>query len=93
MYTHVVLFDLHDAADLPEVRTRMLSMKGNVPALADIEVGIDDSPSPRAAQLCLITRFADRSAYEVYAVDPVHKELLGWLGPKIAFARKVDWAG
>ena len=93
MFTHVVLFDFHDPASAPEARRRMLAMEGKVPALASIEVGLDELPSPRSAQLCLITRFASAADYEAYAVDPVHKELLAWVGPLVARAVKVDWAG
>lgn len=93
MYSHVVLFDFNDPADAPEVARRMRAMVGRVPSLRSLEVGLDDRPSPRSAQLCLVTRFDSAEDYEAYAVDPVHQELLAWVRPRVARSWKVDWAG
>ena len=91
MYNHVVLFRLKDPTRTAEAVEMLRSLEGNVESLADIEVGVDDSPSDRSSQICLITRFADRAAYEAYHHHPFHQALLARFGPLVSEARKVDW--
>lgn len=93
MYTHVVLFRLADPARASEGAEMLRSLDGNVPTLDHIEVGIDDLAQDRSSHLCLITRFADRAAYEAYHAHPFHQALLQRFGPLVAEARKVDWPG
>ena len=56
MLTHVVLFRFADLAVASECRDRMLAMKGHIPPLLDIEVGVDIVRSDRSFDLALITR-------------------------------------
>jgi hypothetical protein len=93
MYTHVVFFLLHDPADATEFSERLMAMKGQVPTLTEIEVGIDDAPSGRSAHLSLITRFEDAAGLQAYSVHPVHQAFLQWARPRIERTMKVDYAG
>ena len=92
MYTHIVLFFLRDPAGAEEAAEKLRSMEGKIPALRSIEVGVDDAPSPRSAHLSLITRFDSPEGLAEYAVHPVHKALLAWIGPRLERAIKVDYA-
>ena len=69
------------------------TLEGNVPSLIGVVVGVDDSPGVRSSQVCLLTRFADRAAYEAYHSHPFHQQLLSELMPLVAEARKTDWQG
>jgi hypothetical protein len=91
MYHHVVLFRLKEPADQPRAAAMLRTLEGNIPTLAEIVVGVDDSPEGRSSQLCLITRFADKAAYEAYHIHPFHQRLLGEFVPLVAEARKTDW--
>jgi len=66
-------------------------MRGRVAALESIEVGLDCVQSARSWHMVLDTRFADRAAYESYATDPVHLEVLGWLKGVVEQSATVDY--
>lgn len=91
MLTHVVLFRFADLSVAAECRDRMLAMKGRIPALLDIEVGVDIIRSDRSLDLALITRHADLAGMQAYQVHPVHQELLSWVKPRVQQAVAVDF--
>jgi len=91
MLTHVVLFRFADLAVASECRDRMLAMKGHIPPLLDIEVGVDIVRSDRSFDLALITRHADLEGMQAYQVHPVHQELLAWVKPRVKQAVAVDF--
>ena len=91
MLTHVVLFRVADLAVASECRDRMLAMKGRIPPLLDIEVGVDIVRSERSFDLALITRHDDLDGMQAYQVHPVHQELLGWVKPRVKQAVAVDF--
>ncbi len=91
MLTHVVLFRFADLAVASECRDRMLAMKGRIPPLLDIEVGVDIVRSERSFDLALITRHDDLDGMQAYQVHPVHQELLGWVKPRVKQAVAVDF--
>lgn len=92
MYTHIVLFHLKDPAGAQEAAERLRSLEGQVPSLRSIEVGVDDTPSPRSAHLSLLTRFDDPAGLAAYAVHPVHLALLDWIRPRLEKTVKVDYS-
>ena len=92
MYTHVVFFYLHSREKLGAVTELLLSLTDKVPSLQQIEVGADDEPSPRSADLCLITRFADRAGYEAYRDHPEHVAVVEQIKPLVMASKKVDWS-
>jgi len=91
LFTHVVTFTFTDEAHAAEAAARLRAMEGQVPSLRSIEVGIDEGRTPRSVHLALVTRFDDEAAYRAYAVDPVHKEVLAWMGTVVERASVVDW--
>ena len=91
MLTHVVLFRFADLNVAAECRDRMLAMKGHIPELLDIEVGVDIIRSDRSLDLALITRHTDLAGMEAYQVHPVHQALLDWVKPRVQQAVAVDF--
>lgn len=91
MFHHVVTFSFIDEAHTAEAAARLRAMEGRVPTLRSIEVGIDQSRTPRSVHLALITRFDDEAGYRAYAVDPVHKEVLAYMATVVSSASVVDW--
>ena len=91
MFNHVVLFAFHDAADIGPAVALLRGMEGRIPTLRAVEVGIDELPSERSAQICLITRFDDLAGMEAYQVHPVHQEVLAFMKGRVARSWKADW--
>lgn len=78
MIKHVVCFKLKDPNEklLKETKDILLSMKGNVPMLKDIEVGVDFLHSPRSYDIILIVTLDDKDDLEKYQNDPYHCDVV-----------------
>lgn len=74
MIKHVVCFKLKDssAAECEKAREVLLSMRGNVPQLKEIEVGVDFLHSPRSYDIHLEVLLDDQEALEAYQQDAYH---------------------
>lgn len=72
MVKHVVLFKLKEGESKEKAKEVLLSMKGNVPTLKDIEVGIDELGSERSFDVMLTVLLDDFKALEEYQNDPYH---------------------
>ncbi len=74
MIKHVVLFKLKNASTtlLNQTKDILLSMKGRVPEVRDIEVGIDELHSERSYDIMLTVLVDDMIALESYQRDPYH---------------------
>lgn len=91
MFSHVVLFAFHEEDDAAHAVTLLRGMEGRIPTLRAVEVGVDELPSERSAQVCLVTRFDDAAGMEAYQVHPVHREVLAFMKGRVARSWKVDW--
>ena len=78
MIKHVVCFKLDNPTNelLEKTKNILLSMKGNVPMLRDIEVGVDFLHSPRSYDIILIVTLDDKKALEDYQNDPYHCDVV-----------------
>ena len=74
MITHIVLFKLKDNSieSIEKVRDILMDMKGRIPGLKDIEVGIDITRSDRSYDLALITNFNSVKDLDAYQTHPIH---------------------
>ncbi len=74
MIKHIVCFKLKDNSleFCKKTKDILLSMKGNVPMLVDIQVGIDFLHSPRSYDIILETYFKSKEDLEAYQKDPYH---------------------
>lgn len=72
MIKHVVCFKLREGESREKAKEILLSMKGNVPLIRDIEVGIDELSSERSYDLMLTVLLDDMKALEEYQRDPYH---------------------
>lgn len=74
MIKHIVCFKLKDnsLAECEKARDVLMSMKGNVPQLRDIAVGIDFLHSDRSYDLILEVVLDDAKALEDYQNDSYH---------------------
>ncbi len=74
MIKHIVCFKLRDnsPAECEKAKEILLSMKGKVPQLRDITVGIDFLHSERSYDIILEVLLDDEAALESYQNDPYH---------------------
>ncbi len=74
MVRHVVCFKLKNPTEslLRDTKEILLSMRGRVPQLRDIEVGIDRLGSERSYDVILVATVDSFAALEDYQNDPYH---------------------
>ena len=78
MIKHVVCFKLSEPSKelLEKTKGILLSMKGNVPMLRDIEVGVDFLHSPRSYDIILIVTLDSKEDLDKYQNDPYHCDVV-----------------
>jgi hypothetical protein len=91
MVKHIVFMKFPDFSVAQTARKKLLSMRGNVESLQDIEVGIDFSRSPRSYDLALVTTFDSKEDLEAYRIDPYHRKIVEWLKEVGAETKVVDY--
>ena len=73
MVKHIVLFKVKDKEDIQKGVDALMSMKGRIEGLLDIEVGVDFLGSERSYDIALTTTHPDREALDYYQAHPVHQ--------------------
>ena len=76
MIKHVVCFKLKDGECSEKTKEVLLSMKGNVPMLRGIEVGVDELKSNRSFDVMLTVLLDDSNALEQYQNDTYHVDVV-----------------
>lgn len=74
MVKHIVFFKLKDKSreNLEKTRDILLSMKGKVPEVKEVEVGLDFLHSERSFDIALTVTLENEKALETYQNDPYH---------------------
>lgn len=74
MIKHIVMWkfkeDQHDNMLL--FRDRLLALKGQIPEIKEMEVGININPSERSLDAVLVSAFDSLEALKSYSVNPLH---------------------
>lgn len=93
MITHIVLFKLKDCSprNIEKARDVLLSMKGKIPQLRHLEVGIDVLHSERSYDLALVTKFDSLEELQAYQAHPVHVEVAKYMTSVRESAVAVDY--
>lgn len=78
MIKHVVCFKLKDNSEEMKQKTKevLLSMKGKVELLRDIEVGVDFLGSARSFDVILSVLLDDEAALDAYQQNQYHREVV-----------------
>lgn len=81
MLTHVVLFKLKDPSPegLTAAKSQLESLRGRIPPLLELEVGLDAVHSGRSYDVALIARLEDRAGLSIYRDHPVHQPVLAYM--------------
>ncbi|MEG1711296.1 MAG: Dabb family protein [Clostridia bacterium] len=93
MVKHVVLYKLIDssAAGRKAVTERLMSMKGKIDILKNIEAGQDFLSSDRSYDVCLICTFNTREDLTTYAQHPVHLPVKAFMKTAVDKAVSCDF--
>ncbi|NJD51693.1 MAG: Dabb family protein [Candidatus Methanoperedens sp.] len=93
MITHVVLFKLKDRSiqSVEKARDVLLDLKGKIPVLRYLEVGIDVLHSERSYDIALITKFDSIEDLQAYQVHPVHQGVAKYINSVKEFSISVDY--
>ena len=76
---HIICIKLFDSAKASEVREKLLSMKGRVPQLDDIWVGVDFLHSARSFDVVMIAELSGRDVLDAYQNEPYHVSVKEYL--------------
>ena len=94
---HIVMWNVRgDDADararnLALLKTEFESLRGRIPGLLHLEIGIDDSRIDYACDVVLVTEFESRQALADYAQHPEHLRVRGVLGDLRSARHQVDY--
>jgi quinol monooxygenase YgiN len=95
MIKHVVVWKIKDPsqrdAHAAAVKSALEGLRGRIPGLVSIEVGVDIGYDSGADDLCLFAEFTDRAALDVYQSDPLHLAAKAIVATYVTGRRAVDW--
>lgn len=98
MIKHIVMWNVR--ADTPAQRAQNLallqasfeSLRGRIPGLLHLEVGLDASRIDYACDVVLYTEFESQAALDGYATHPEHLRVKAELGSMRIARHQVDYA-
>jgi len=91
MITHIVFFKLKDSRNVKKASEILLGLKGNIPQLRHLEVGIDILHSERSYDLALVTKFDSLGDMKAYQTHPVHEEVSNYMASVRESSVTVDY--
>jgi heme-degrading monooxygenase HmoA len=97
MIRHIVMWKVRGAAggererNLAQVKAAFESLRGRVPGLMHLEIGIDESRIDYACDVVLVSEFASREALAAYAEHPEHLRVKRLLGDLRTERHQVDY--
>ena len=97
MIKHIVMWKVRGddaqarARHALRVKAEFESLRGRVPGLLHLEVGVDESRIDYACDVVLYTEFASREALAAYAEHPEHLRVRRALGDLRSARHQVDY--
>ncbi len=87
MLKHIVLWKLRDFAEgagkeqnARKMKAELEALKGKIPQIRHIEVGINTIPSEASYDVALYSEFANEQDLEVYQKHPEHLKVADFVG-------------
>ena len=97
MIKHIVMWNVRGddaaarAANRARLKSEFESLRGRIPGLLHLEVGVDDSRIDYACDVLLYTEFTSRQALADYAEHPEHLRVRRTLGDMRIARHQVDY--
>ncbi len=99
MIKHIVMWRLKERAldndretNAHQLKERLEALRGKVPGMLSLEVGLDLSGDPDAAHVVLYSEFEDQDALERYQRHPDHEAVKPFVKEIRSERRVVDYA-
>lgn len=75
MLKHIVMWKFKEGEreNMMLFRERLLALKGQIPEIRAMEVGVNVIPSERSYDAVLVAEFDSPEALKSYSVNPLHK--------------------
>jgi hypothetical protein len=87
MIKHIVTWKLKDSAhgndkatNAKQIKEMLEALRGKIPGMLHIEVGIDYSKTDASFDLLLYSEFESKAALDGYQVHPLHKAVMPFIG-------------
>ena len=98
MIKHIVMWKFKDSAHGNDRATnarltkeKLESLRGRIPGLLAIEVGLDSSASANSGDVVLYSEFVDANALKVYQSHPLHQAVVPFVAEASSERRVVDY--
>ena len=97
MIRHIVMWDVRGAtpeekgANIEQLRAAFHGLRGRIPGLLHLEVGVDTSGVDYACDVVLVSDFASQEALAAYATHPEHLRVRQELGDMRIARHQVDY--
>jgi hypothetical protein len=95
---HLVLWKLKPSAhgqtaveNARAIKEKLEGLRGRVPGLLGIEVGIDFSRTDSSSDVALYAEFESRAALDAYQAHPEHKAMMPFIAEARGERRVVDY--
>jgi hypothetical protein len=79
-------------ANIERLKTSFMSLRGRIPGLLHLEIGVDTSRVDYACDVVLVSDFASQAALDAYAIHPEHLRVKQELGDLRTHRHQVDYA-
>jgi heme-degrading monooxygenase HmoA len=98
MIKHIVVWRLKDQAhgnnrerSAELLKQKLGALRGRIPGLRDVEVGIDFSRTPQSADVLLYSVFDSREALDAYQSHPEHEAFKEFVAAIRSERRLIDY--
>lgn len=98
MIRHIVMWNLRGdtpaqkAHNIETLRRSFDSLRGRIPGLLHLDIGVDTSRIDYACDVVLYSEFASQAALDAYAMHPEHLRVKRELGDLRVARHQVDYA-
>ncbi len=98
MVKHIVAWRLKESAHGNDkatnarlIREKLEALRGQIPGLLHIEVGVDFSATETSADLVLLTEFESRADLATYYPHPAHQAVAAFVREAVCERRLIDY--